>query len=253
MSVCRERDCNIGFAQQFQYLLQDVDFLACTSGQAINVSGTDELVKVSPDDPCSGYLGDKIEGVSGIILTEVQSDPIDGYPCEKLQVSLDLDFLDDRYINQTENVLTFELNAGVINACARFNKINKCIQSLTFKDSKPSSSWNYKIPKNFFPGETNICLRWTTEKGVSGISIFEVEYNSVSVGETISLSQSQIVSGISDGVALKMYETCIDVTSGLVMENDTFLLKVTRRGDLSEDTLKGPIEILGVSLDYRQY
>lgn len=240
-------DCNKTFPELFHEALANICFLGSVSGVSPDVS--DRRVAVTDSDPTSSVLIDKLIGVSGIDF-DVQS----GVSGEVYVASLDLEFLDDRYVNQVENVLSFELNAGAHNGHVRpARRIGDGFESLIYPNHlRPSSSWNISIPKNFFPGETSVSIKWTHLDSVSGIALFDVKYNSVGVGELISSSQGEMASGVSDGTALKVYESTIDIVSGFVEKDDTFMLKITRLGNSIVDTLDDDVDVLDVSLKFKQ-
>lgn len=242
-NIC-DTDCAKTFAEQFQDALADICLLGSVSGGSL-----DRNVSVSPTDPNSSTLINKLQGTSGINFDVISS--VSG---QIYQASLDLQFLDDRYENQTENVLTFPLNGGIHNGHVVPNFcLDGGFESLRYPDSvRPSSSWNTIIPKDFMSGISTLNLKWTHKDSVSGIVLFDVKYNSVSSGDIISLNYNEVVSGFSDGVPLKLYETEIDIASGIIERDDVFILKLTRLGNMPQDNLNTPIELIGVSLKYRE-
>lgn len=239
-------DCNKTFPQTFQEALANICFLGSVSG--IPPSVADRRVAITSGDGQPSELINKLIGVSGVDF--FVSTGVSG---EVYVAALDLDFLDSRYDNQSENVLTFELNAGTHNGFVRpSQRIDDDFESLRYPEKKkPSSSWNTTIPKDYFPGETEIKIKWTQLNSVSGITLFDVKYNSVGTGDIIGSSITEQVSGLSDGTPLKVFETIVDVVSGIVEKNDAFMLSLTRRGDLSQDILE-EIDILDVSLSYKE-
>lgn len=232
------KNCNKTFAEEHQDILDAVCIFSSVSGGFV-----DKFVRVSESDTQSGYLIDKLSSTSGINLS-VES----GVSGQQLIASLDLNFLDNRYENQTENILTFGLNAGVHNGHVKYNNISG-IQTLLYPNKLPSSSWNIRIPKDFVDGQTQLIIDWFVNDSISGISIFDVKYNSIGSGEIVALPYNNIVSGVCDGTALKLNRTRLDITSGVIFKEDVFTLKLSRLGNSLQDTLDN-INILSVGLSY---
>lgn len=238
MAECK--DCNKTFAEEHQQLIEDVCFLK-------EIAFADIFVKTSANDPQSSYLIDKITGVSGVIIYE----DTDGVSGNVVKVTLDLPFLDDRYL--ADNILNFTLNGGLRNGLVCLKTLDSGIESLTYPNkSFPSTSWNLKIPKNFFPGQTTLAIDWTKNSSVSGIVLFNIEYASIASNETLSLAHMDTLTGIADNSILKMYNSEIELPNGIIEKEDQFLLKLTRLSQNLEDTLDTSVNIIGVSLKYSE-
>lgn len=242
------KDCSQTFAEQFQELLADVCFLA-------NVSGTtpdlfDRRVAVSISDPSPSTLDSKLEGTSGIYFF------VDyGVSGQTYKAALDLQFLDDRYSNQTQNVLNLGLNSGTHNGHVIPSRcLDGGIQSLVYpSEVRGSSSWNQIIPKDFYPGQTELNIKWVETNSVSGVTVFKIEYNSIGTGEIISLPYEDYVTGIADGIDGKVHTESIEIVSGIIIAQDIVTLKLTRMGDSISDTLDAPVNIVGISLVYDEF
>jgi hypothetical protein len=231
--------CANSFAREHQGLLDDVCYLK-------NFAIVDKFVRVSPDDPISGYLGDKLVGVSGIDFYEAT-----GVSGHVLVATLDYNLLDARY-GGLKQTISLGLNSGVHNGYVSYNRLSNNIQSLSYNIcGNPVSSFNFQVPINFDSGKAAaLKIRWTTTEDVSGTAIFNIEYNSVGIDTQLNLFQSEIVSGISDGIALKMHEINLVLNTFIMNPEDQFLLKIQRLVDSPSDSVAAPLEIVGISIDY---
>ena len=107
------------------------------------------------------------------------------------------------------------------------------------------------MPKDFSNLKSaDLKIRWAVTEDVSGTAIFNVEYNSVGIGDQLNLFQSEIVSGVSDGFGYRMHEMLIPLNTFIMNADDQFLLKIKRLVDSPSDDLAVPAEIVGISLDY---
>jgi hypothetical protein len=234
-------DCNKSFARNFQGLIQDVCYLK-------DIALVDKFVRVSEDDTGSGYLSDKLIGVSGISFFELPY----GVSGHTYVASLDVNFFDNRYFYQPSTIL-LGLNEGNVNGYVYYNRISEFnIQSLSFKNcGNGSSSWNFRVPYDFSDDKnTNISLRWAVNDSVSGIVLFNIKYNSISVNNLVGMFYEEIVSGIGDGVALKMNEVTLNINSSFITTEDEFFIKVTRLSNHVNDSIDGPVELLGINFNY---
>lgn len=236
-------DCNKTFPELFHQALADICFLGSVSGGDITV--IDRKVAVTPFDTFPSELSDKLEGVSGINF-EVET----GVSGQTYVASLDLDFLDNRYsTSRRDYTLPLDIQGGFNNGFVRYCEIAGGVSSLKYLNTgNASTSWTVRIPEGFETTNNSIAIDWTAENSVSGTVVFNVEYNSISEGEAISLPYSDVVVAGFSGTPLALESEAVDVASGIISEGDLFLIKVKREPTDINDTIDNAINILGVSL-----
>lgn len=124
---------------------------------------------------------------------------------------------------------------------------------LAFSDSgtKAKATGRLYVPKNYV-GTAKIGLRWKTT-ATTGNAVFDVEYKSIAVAESLDPSTDDEALTVTDGAAWTARlanDAEVTLTSSNLAADDTLLVDIARDGADAADTLAAEVQLVDAWLEY---